>query len=183
MKNTKIFESIRQQAIELDALLHRQLEDSSKLELIAWKARREDEGNEEKRKAFREQCLKSEQIKRSIENNKPFMAEKWYMTEYLHSDAHAYEVVEVYSRGKMDVRQLKATEKPEAREARMASFIPGGFVGTFDNSLQEWDFESDESNPIITVRLHKDGCYYRAGTRTCPFRMEDGPYEHYDFNF
>lgn len=183
MKNTKIFETIRQEAIEFDALLKRQLEDSRKLETITYKAWRADEANETKRKAFHEQCRQSEQIQKRIEKNSPFAKEKWYMTEYLYSDAHAYEVVEVYGKNRMDVRQLKATEKPEAKEERMASFIPGGFVGTFDNSLQEWDFESDERNPIITVRLHKDGCYYRAGTRTCPFRMEDGPYEHYDFNF
>ncbi len=183
MKNTKIFESIRKNAIEFDALLKRQLAYSEKLETIAYKSWRADEGNKEKRMAFHEQCQKSDQLRKRIENNQPFTAERWYMTEYLYSDAHAYEVVEVYNENKMDVRQLKATEKQEAREARMASFVPGGFVGTFDNSLQEWDFESDESNPIITVRRHKDGWFYRPNTRTCPFVMHDSPHEHYDFNF
>ena len=83
----------------------------------------------------------------------------------------------------VETTATEATETPEAREARMASFVPGGFVGHFDNSLQEWTFESDESNPIYTVRRHKNGKFYRPGTRTCPFIMHDGPYEHYDFNY
>ena len=183
MKNVKLFEQIRQEAIEFNALLIRQKADSERLETIFYKAWRADESNQQKHDQFHEQCAKTRQIEDRILNNKPFMGERWYMTEYLYSDAHAYEVLEVYSRDRMDVRRLKATETPEAREARMASFVPGGFVGHFDNSLQEWTFESDESNPIITVRRHKNGKFYRPGTRTCPFIMHDGPYEHYDFNF
>lgn len=183
MKNIKIFETIRQQAIELDALLIRQKADSERLETMFYKAWKADPSDKSKEVAFHLQCDKTRQLEDRILNNKPYMGERLYMTECLHSDAHAYEVLEVYSRDRMDVRRLKATEKPEAREARLASFIPGGFVGNFDNSLQEWTFESDESNPILTVRRHKNGNFYRPGTRTCPFVMRDAPYEHYDFNF
>lgn len=183
MKNVKLFEQMRQSAIEFDTLLQKQKADSEKLETITYKAWQADPSDKAKREAFHRQCDKTRQLEDRILNNKPYIGERWYMTECLHSDAHAYEVVEVYSWNKMDVRRLKATEKPEAREARLASFIPGGFVGTFDNSLQEWTFESDESNPILTVRQHKNGNFYRPGTRTCPFVMRDTPYEHYDFNF
>ena len=130
MKNIKIFETIRQQAIELDALLIRQKADSERLETMFYKAWKADPSDKSKEVAFHLQCDKTRQLEDRILNNKPYMGERLYMTECLHSDAHAYEVLEVYSRDRMDVRRLKATEKPEAREARLASFIPGGFVGT-----------------------------------------------------
>ena len=48
MKNTKIFETIRQQAIEFNALLIRQKADSKRLETIFYKAWRADESNQQK---------------------------------------------------------------------------------------------------------------------------------------
>ncbi len=183
MKNIELFEKLRKQAAEFDKFRRAQKEDTEKLADIAWKEWRADISNKEKEDKFHDLCRQAEQIQKSIERNEAYLGEKWYMTEYLFSDAHAYEVVEVYSIDKMDVRRLKAIEKPEAREARMASFIPGGFVGNFDNSLQEWMFEVNEKEPIITVRRHKDGNFYRAGTRTCHFVPHSEPYEWYDFNF
>jgi hypothetical protein len=66
-------------------------------------------------------------------------------------------------------------------KAIMDSFIPGGFIGNVDNSLQDWTFEVDETNPIIEIRKHKDGHWYAKGKRY--FSIEYQPYEHYDFNF
>lgn len=183
MKNTKIFESIRKKAIEFDALLKRQLAYSEKLETIAYKSWRADEVNKEKRRAFHEQSQKSDQLRKRIEHNQPFTAERWYMTEYLYSDAHAYEVIEVYSLRKMDVRRLDAKLTTNAKKKLQDSFIPGGFIGHTDNDLQEWTFESNVDNPIITVRLHKDGRYYRPSSRSVYFMIHDSPYEIHDFNF
>ena len=183
MKNTKLFEKMRQEAIAFDKLLSQQIKSSRRMETISYKAWRKEEDNVTLRKKFHEWCEKTRQLEKRKERNEPFAKEKWYMSEYLFSDRHAYEVVEVYSWRKMAVRQLKATEVPEAKEKRMTSFIPGGFVGHFDNSLQEWTYESDESNPILIVRQHSDGWFYRPNTRTCPFIPQTEPYEYYDFNF
>lgn len=174
---------MRQEAMDFDAHLKRQKAHSEKMETVSYKAWRADADNKEKQTEFHAWCDKTREIQKRIEANEPYVAEKWYMTEYLHSDAHAYEVVEVYGWNRMDVRKLKATEKPEAREARLASFVPGGFCGHFDNELQEWSFESDESNPVLSVRRHSDGRFYRPNTRTCPFVPHSEPYERYDFNF
>lgn len=183
MKNTKIFETIRQQAIEFNALLIRQKAYSERLETIFYKAWRADESNQQKHDQFHEQCAKTRQIEDRIENNQPFTAERWYMTEYLYSDAHAYEVIEVYSFRKMDVRRLDAKLTTNAKKKLQDSFIPGGFIGHTDNDLQEWTFESNVDNPIITVRLHKDGRYYRPSSRSVYFMIHDSPYEIHDFNF
>ena len=109
------------------------------------------------------------------------LQEKKYATMWLWSDAHAYEIIEEKSDKMMLVRQLKATIKPEAQKALRESFIPGGFCGHTDNDLQEWDFESDERNPIETIRKHKDGKWYGAGKSR--FTIEAEPYERFDYNF
>lgn len=182
MKNVKIFDEIRLRA-SLDYDHYKAMRDHA--EEMADRAYRMSESLKKElyTKEFHSWCEKKREYQKLMEREEPFMQEKWYMTNYLHSDAHAYEVVEVYSRDKMDVRRLKATEKPEAREARLASFVPGGFCGTFDNSLQDWTYESDEKQPIQTVRRHKDGKYYLPNTRTSPFVPQTEPYEWYDFNF
>lgn len=109
------------------------------------------------------------------------MNTKRYATEWLYSDAHAYEIIEEKSDKVLLVRRLKATIKPKAQKELQDSFIPGGFLGHTNNDLQEWEFESDEQNPIVTIRKHRDGKWYRAGF--VRFTITDKPYERYDFNF
>jgi hypothetical protein len=109
------------------------------------------------------------------------LQDKKYATEWLWSDAHAYEIIEEKSATIILVRQLKATIKPEAQKALHDSFVPGGFCGHFENDLQEWDFDTCESNPIETIRKHKDGRWYGCGKRR--FTIEAEPYEHFDYNF
>ena len=107
---------------------------------------------------------------------------KWF-TQFLWSDAHCFEIVEQRTPDLYMVRQMKATPTAEADKQLKESFIPGGFCGHFDNSLQDWVFESDYKNPVIAIRRHKNGKFYEANTRTCPFVMLDHQYEHYDYNF
>ena len=183
MKNIELFNQMRKSAQELDTLLRRQKADSENMETIAYEAWSIDRQNDEKRKVFHKYCNATKEIERQIARNEPFTSEKWYMTEFLYSDAHAYEVVEVYSFNRMDVRRLKATITDKSKKELHDSFIPGGFLGHFDNELQEWTFETDENNPILTVRRHKDGLYYIARSRTCPFIPQSEPYERFDFNF
>ncbi|MBO4549689.1 MAG: hypothetical protein J5733_03070 [Bacteroidaceae bacterium] len=183
MKNIKLFQEIQERSKVKLNILRKTLEQNKKDEDDAYKVLRDDKENEQNREAFHEKCSLRRKLEREIEMVMPFCCDRWYMTEHLYSDARAYEVVEVYTPDKMDVRKLKATITPEAQKKLHESFIPGGFCGHFDNSLQEWTFESDDKNPIITVRRHKDGKFYRANSRTCPFYPTEEPYEWYDYNF
>ena len=109
------------------------------------------------------------------------LQDKKYATEWLHTDAHAYEIIEEKSDKMMIVRRMKATIKPEALKALRASFVPGGFCGHVDNDLQEWDYESDETAGLETIRKHKDGKWYGYGG--IRFTIEAQPRERYDYNF
>lgn len=106
--------------------------------------------------------------------------EKKYATEWLYSDAHAYEIIEEKSDTTLVVRRLKATIKPEAKKALHESFVPGGFCGHFENSLQEWDFESDENGFTLIIRRSKKGNWLSNGRR---FTIEAEPVEVFDYNF
>lgn len=121
-----------------------------------------------------------ERLKAELEFHEIMMQEKKYATEWLWSDAHVYEIIEEKSEKAITVRRMKATIKPEAQKALHDSFEIEGFCGHFDNNLQEWNFESDESNPIITIRKHKDGLWYANGSR---FSIMKEPYKRYDYNF
>ena len=108
--------------------------------------------------------------------------DKIYATQWIGSDAHAYEVIEVKNDKLMTVRRMKATIKESAKKALQDSFTPGGFCGHFDNELQEWDYATDESNPIETIRKREDGRWYTPGS-CCHFSIMAEPYERYDYNF
>ena len=122
-----------------------------------------------------------EDLEQKIEFHKIMLQDKKYATEWLYSDAHAYEIIEEKSATTILVRRMKATIKPEAQKELHESFVPGGFCGHFDNNLQEWNYETCESNPIETIRKHKDGRWYGCGKRR--FTIEAEPYEFYDYNF
>ena len=182
MKNVDLFQKMRQEAKELDTQLRQELQVAETKKHEAWQTWRASQSDADYEK-FCDCCEQVLELRKKIERNEVFLGEQWYMTEYLFSDAHAYEVVEVHNWNRMDVRRLKSTVTPEAQEKLQASFIPGGFYGHTDNGLQEWTFESDETQPILTVRRHKDGKFYRPNTRTCPFVPHTEPYEWYDFNY
>lgn len=122
-----------------------------------------------------------EKLEREIKFHTVMLQDKKYATMWLWSDAHAYEIIEEKSDKVILVRQMKATIKPEAQKELHDSFVPGGFCGHFDNDLQEWDFATNESNPIETIRKHKDGRWYGAGKTR--FTIEAEPYERFDYNF
>lgn len=89
-----------------------------------------------------------------------------YLTEWMYSDRHAYEFIGWETQNRILVRQLKAKR--------------------IDNNgmseSQEYEFTQDESRPILTLRRHKNGCWYTAGGCT-PFTFTARPYEYYDFSF
>lgn len=131
-------------------------------------------------KQEREDCWFMERRRAEI---KVLLCEKKYANQHLYTDTNPFEVVEELSDKRILVRAMKCTIKPEAKEALQASFVPGGFIGHFDNDKQEWNYESDASAPLIELRKHKDGRWYETGSRHCPFTLSDHPVKFYDYNF
>lgn len=104
-----------------------------------------------------------------------------YANRALFSDIRPYEVVKVISENKIEIREMDAVETEASREARSNTFHEGGFVGHYDNSVQEWNITSNVNKPIIIIRKHKDGKWYCAGGSK--YTLSDTPKKFYDFNF
>lgn len=105
-----------------------------------------------------------------------------YANQHFYTDVEPWEVVEIKSERLLVVRPMKATIKPEAKKALHDSFTPGGFCGHFDNSAQEWDYESDPNATTVKIRRHKDGAFYMANDST-RFVISDKPCKHFYYNF
>lgn len=108
--------------------------------------------------------------------------EKKYMNEYLWSDVNPYEVIEERSDKCFVIRSMKATLTEEAKKELQESFVPGGFVGHFDNSAQEWKYESDPDGVVVVVRRWNDGYWHQPGS-PIKFKLSDAPLKVYDYNF
>lgn len=94
------------------------------------------------------------------------MLNPMYMCEYCYSDRHAYEVIRLESAKQMAVRQMSAKRVDNN--------------GMSDS--QEWHCTPNPNAPVITLRLHKNGCWYESGNAS-PFGVTAEPYEYYDFSF
>lgn len=98
---------------------------------------------------------------------------KKYISYYMYTDVQAYEVVRQVSKTKIEVRALDTKPIKQPSE-----FYAGGFCGHYaDNHNQEYEYTSNEQNPIDTIRLSSKG--WGKGR----WRMGDKPYKFYDFNF
>jgi hypothetical protein len=101
-----------------------------------------------------------------------------YANHYGYSDVNPYEVVRVISDKTIEVREMDA-ERDESVELK---WIPGGFAGHCVNQHdQKWRITSNESNPIIRIRLSiNKGWQDKHGRR---FGLSDKPIKFYDYNF
>jgi len=97
-----------------------------------------------------------------------------------YSDIEPYEIVRRLSDCTIEVRAMDATFDPSAKDEFNKSFIPGGFLGNFDNDLQKWIFSRNTENQVHRLRKHKDGAYYGSMGK---FVLSDEPYKKYDYNF
>jgi hypothetical protein len=98
---------------------------------------------------------------------------KKYISWVLYTDVQAYEVVRQVSKTKIEVRALDTKPIKQPSE-----FYAGGFSGHYaDNHNQEYEYTSNEQNPIDTIRLSNQG--WGKGR----WVMRDTPYKFYDFNF
>jgi hypothetical protein len=104
---------------------------------------------------------------------------KAYANYHGYSDAHPYEVVRVVSPQTVEIRAMRASEKPWK-----AVWHKGGFAGHCSNQRdQEWEIVSDESFPVERIRWSKQrgGRWQdKYGRR---FIMSDSPSRFHDYNF
>lgn len=108
--------------------------------------------------------------------------DKFYCNRYLYSDIEPFEVIEVIADKRLRIRSMKAEITAKSMEELTKSFTPGGFLGHFDNSLQEWNYASDPEGETYEVRQRKDGRFYTPNGYT-PYIISDHPIKRHDYNF
>lgn len=95
-----------------------------------------------------------------------------------YSDVDPFEVVRVVSDKMVDVRPMTTTP---AHTTDDLGFQPGGFVGHCSRQdKQQWDITSDDTAPVIRIRLGKHGWRDAHGGK---YKMADAPRKFYDYNF
>jgi hypothetical protein len=100
-----------------------------------------------------------------------------FANHFGYSDTNPYEVVRVISAKTIEVRAMDA----ERDESFKLEWLPGGFAGHCVNQRdQKWRITSNESSPVIRIRLGKKGWQSANGLK---FVLADKPVKFYDYNF
>jgi hypothetical protein len=103
-----------------------------------------------------------------------------YANQYGYSDVNPFEVVRVVSDKCIEVRAMGAERDPNGPEL---IFNVGGFAANCPNQRdQKWIISSDESNPVVRLRLRKNG-YYGSPKVSGKFALSNQPIKFYDYNF
>ena len=99
-----------------------------------------------------------------------------YANHIGYSDITPFEVIRMVTPKTIEIREMQTTQTDDVKP----SFTIGGFSAHSDNA-QSWDIKSDESNPIIRIRLHSNGRWTdKWGSK---YRLDDTPVKFYDYNF
>ena len=94
-----------------------------------------------------------------------------------YSDINPYEVIRVVSNKTLEIREMRCERDDSVR----MEFVPGGFSAICTNQRdQKWLITSDETEPVIRIRLGKNGWKDAHGRR---FDVDDKPIKFYDYNF
>lgn len=102
-----------------------------------------------------------------------------YANQYGYSDVNPFEVVRVVSDKCIEVRAMNAERDPEWKP----EWHVGGFAANCSNQAeQKWLISSDASNPVVRLRLRKNG-YYGSPKVSGKFQLSDQPIKFYDYNF
>jgi hypothetical protein len=100
-----------------------------------------------------------------------------YANHLGYSDINPYEVVRVVSDKTIEVREMDA----ERDESVKLEWAVGGFSGVCLNQRdQNWFITSNAQNPVVRIRLGKNGWKDAHGRR---FDLSDRPVKFYDYNF
>ena len=102
---------------------------------------------------------------------------KKYANLSIGSDRNPYEVVKIISDKTVEVRAMDSKQIVFPRD-----FQVGGFSAhCADNYAQKYEYFSNESYPVIRIRLSKAKRQWQgSGGRFC---MSDSPCKFYDYNF
>lgn len=100
-----------------------------------------------------------------------------YANHHGYSDVTPYEVVKHVSNQTIEIREMDAEKDP--------SWVPdwhvGGFAGHCSNQHeQKWFIKSNETNPVVRIRLGKQGWKDKHGRK---FDLSNEPVRFYDYNF
>ena len=95
-----------------------------------------------------------------------------------YSDVNPFEVVNVVSDKTIEVREMNTVRDDSIK----LEFHVGGFSAHCSNQRdQKWTITSDETAPVIRIRLSKNkGWKDKYGRR---FQLADQPVKFYDYNF
>jgi hypothetical protein len=106
------------------------------------------------------------------------MSTEWkYANRLGYSEVYPYEIIRVVSDKCVEVREMATSRDP----SWVPHITPGGFAGHCDNQHQQtWFYHSDPANPIVRIRLCKNGWWMYKGSK---FRMAEEPRYFYDYNF
>ena len=100
-----------------------------------------------------------------------------YANHFGYTDVNPFEIVRVVSAKTIEVREMKCERDTSVK----LEFIPGGFSAHCVNDHeQKWHISSDESAPVIRIRLGKNGWKDKHGRK---FGLADEPVKYYDHNF
>lgn len=88
-----------------------------------------------------------------------------YANHYVGTDIYPFEILEWKSESCIIVRRMKTGDYY-------------GVMGEYSNI-----FESDERNPMVVLRLHKNGGFYESHSKCCPYILEEKPYFYRDPSF
>lgn len=101
-----------------------------------------------------------------------------YANQIGYSDINPFEIVRKISDKTIEIREMIAERDTSVK----LDFIPGGFSAHCRNQAdQKWIISSDETAPVIRIRLSKNrGWQDKYGRR---FSLADQPRKFYDYNF
>lgn len=100
-----------------------------------------------------------------------------YANHYGWSDVNPFEVIKVVSDKTIEIREMDA----DRDETVKMDFVAGGFSAVCTNQHdQRWIIKSDETAPVIRIRLGKNGWKDKHGRK---YKLADAPVKFYDYNF
>ena len=101
-----------------------------------------------------------------------------YANQIGYSDINPFEIVRKISDKTYEVREMNA----QRDDSVSLEFIPGGFSAHCRNQNdQKWFISSDETSPVVRIRLSKNSGWQDKYGRK--FRLADEPTKFYDYNF
>jgi hypothetical protein len=100
-----------------------------------------------------------------------------YANHIGYTDINPFEVVRAVSDKTLEIREMNAKRDQSVK----LEFVVGGFSAIcLNDSDQEWFITSDDTAPIIRIRLGKNGWKDKYGRK---YRLADKPVKFYDHNF